>query len=132
MDRQLGRDSAPLADRRVGAPMSQPLRRSPLPAVGGEVRSRPGRLAGPGALVVEVRIRLGSGIARFAPAPVLTVQLPTGATVADLCQHLASSNPDLAPALRSALPMVDGAHADPGHPLAAGDEVAILAPMSGG
>jgi molybdopterin converting factor small subunit len=81
---------------------------------------------------VEVRIRLGSGIARFAPAPVLTVHLPPGATVADLCQHVASSNPELAPALRSALPLIGGAHADPGYPLAPGDEVAMLRPMPGG
>ncbi len=81
---------------------------------------------------MEVRIRLGSSIARFAAAPVVTVDLPTGATVADLCQHLASSNPELAPALRSALPIVGGAHADPGQPLAPGDEVALLAPVSGG
>jgi molybdopterin converting factor small subunit len=81
---------------------------------------------------VEVRIRFGSGIARFAPAPVLTVHLPSGATVADLCQHLASSNPELAPVLRSALPLIGGAHANPEQPLAPGDEVAMLAPMSGG
>jgi molybdopterin converting factor small subunit len=81
---------------------------------------------------VDIRIRLGSGIARLAPAPVLTVQLPSGATVADLCQELASSNPQLAPALASALAVVGGAHADPGQPLAPGDEVALLAPVSGG
>jgi molybdopterin converting factor small subunit len=83
-------------------------------------------------LVVEVRIRLGSGIARFAPAPVLTVHLSAGATVADLCQQLAVGNPELAPALRSALAIVDGVHVDPGQPLAPGDEVALLAPVSGG
>jgi molybdopterin converting factor small subunit len=81
---------------------------------------------------VEVRIRLGSGIAQFAPAPVLRVHLPAGATVADLCQHLASDNPELASVLHSALPIVGGAHADPGRPLAPGDEVSLLAPMSGG
>jgi molybdopterin converting factor small subunit len=81
---------------------------------------------------MEVRIRLGSGIARFAPAPVLTVDLAPGATVADLYRHLAGSNPELAPALQSALPLVRGAHVDRRQPLAAGDEVALLAPMSGG
>jgi molybdopterin converting factor small subunit len=81
---------------------------------------------------VEVRIRLGNRVAQHAPAPVLTVDLPTGATVADLCQHLASSNPKLAPALRSAVPIVGGVHVDPGQRLAPGDEVALLAPMSGG
>lgn len=81
---------------------------------------------------MEVRIRLGSGIAQFASAPVMKVHLPSGATVADLCQHLANSNPELAPVLRSAVPIVRGAHVDPGRPLAPGDEVALLAPMSGG
>ena len=52
---------------------------------------------------MEVRIRLGSGIAQFAPAPVLTVQLPNGATIDDLCDQLASSNPQLGASLGSAL-----------------------------
>jgi hypothetical protein len=60
----------------------------------------------PGALVVEVRIRLGNGIARFAPAPVLSIELPTGATIADLYDRLAVHHPQLAPALQSALPIV--------------------------
>jgi molybdopterin converting factor small subunit len=106
---------------------------SALPASGTEVRSKPaGPAAGPGALVVEVRIRLGSSIARLAPAPVMTMQLPAGATVADVRQRLASSNPELAHALQSAVAIVGGSHADPRLPLAAGDEVALLAPMSGG
>lgn len=81
---------------------------------------------------MEVRIRFGSGIARFAPAPMLTVQLPAGATVEDLYSQLAARNPALAPALRAALPIVAGAHADLGRRLAPGDEVALLAPVSGG
>ena len=81
---------------------------------------------------MEVRIRLGSGIARFAPAPVLTLQLPNGATVEDLCDRLASSNPTLAPALQSALPIVAGVHVPRGQALAHGDEVALLAAVSGG
>ena len=81
---------------------------------------------------MEVRIRLGSAIAQFASAPVLTLHLPSGATVADLCEHLASCNPELASVLRLAVPIVRGTHVDPGQPLAPADEVALLAPMSGG
>jgi molybdopterin converting factor small subunit len=81
---------------------------------------------------VEVRIRLGSGIARLAPAPVLTLQLPTGATVEDLCARLATGNPELAPALRSALPIVGGTHVPREQTLANGDEVALLSPVAGG
>ncbi len=81
---------------------------------------------------MEVRIRLGSGIARFAPASVLTAQLPNGATVEDLYEHLAVDHPELAPALGSALPIVGGMHVDRGQALAHGDEVALLAPVAGG
>jgi MoaE-MoaD fusion protein len=81
---------------------------------------------------VEVRIRLGSGIARFAPAPLLSVELPDGATVEDLYERLAAGNPELAPALRSALPIVGGSHVERTATLADGDELALLAPASGG
>jgi sulfur-carrier protein len=81
---------------------------------------------------VEVRIRLGSAIARLAPAPVLCLELPDGATVEDLCDRLASAHPEIAPALVSALPLVAGAHVLRGQVLAHGDEVALLTPVSGG
>jgi molybdopterin converting factor small subunit len=81
---------------------------------------------------VEVRIRLGSGIARLAPAPLLTLTLPSSATVADLVDRLATAHPELTPALRSSLPVIAGVHVDRGQPLAHGDEVALLAPVSGG
>jgi molybdopterin converting factor small subunit len=58
----------------------------------------------PGALIVEVRIRLGSGIARLAPAPMFVVELP----------------------------VVRGAHVGLEQALAHGDEVALLVPVSGG
>jgi hypothetical protein len=57
---------------------------------------------------VEVRIRPGSGIAKFAPEPSLTLELPPGATVAQTYELLATENPDLAPTLESALPVVWG------------------------
>ena len=81
---------------------------------------------------MEVRIRLGTRIARFAPAPVLTVQLPNGATIDDLLGRLSSSNPELAPALRSAVAVVGGMHVDRGQTLTHGDDVALLAPVAGG
>ena len=56
-----------------------------------------------------VRIRLGSNLARLAPAPMLRLELPDDATVEDLYDRLASSAPELGPALASALPVVDGA-----------------------
>jgi molybdopterin converting factor small subunit len=81
---------------------------------------------------VEVRIRLGTPLARLAPAPVLTVELPDGATVEDLCAHLERTSVELGPALRSALPVVRGAHVERDRALSHGDEVALLAPVSGG
>jgi molybdopterin converting factor small subunit len=81
---------------------------------------------------VEVRIRLGTDLARLAPSPLLSVDLADGATIDDLYERLAGGNPQLAPALRSALPVVRGAHADRHQPLTHGDEVALLMPVSGG
>ncbi len=81
---------------------------------------------------MEVRIRLGTGIARFAPAPSLMMQLPNGATVADVCNRLAESDPELGSALRSAVAIIGGTHVDRNEPLAHGEELALLAPISGG
>jgi molybdopterin converting factor small subunit len=83
-------------------------------------------------LTVEVRIRLGTGIAQLAPAPVLHVDLPDGATVDDLFDKLAAKHPDLAPALGGALPIVQGVHVERGQALAHGTEVALITPVSGG
>jgi molybdopterin synthase sulfur carrier subunit len=85
-----------------------------------------------GARIVEVRIRLGSGIAQLARAPLLTLHLPEGATVDDAYARLAVDNPELAPALRSALPVIAGTHADRQQTLRPGVELALLAPVSGG
>jgi molybdopterin converting factor small subunit len=82
--------------------------------------------------IVEVRIRLGTGLARLAPAPMLTLALPDGATVNDLFVRLGTNNPELAPALRSALPVIQGSHVERGRALSRGDEVALLTPLSGG
>ena len=81
---------------------------------------------------MEVRIRLGSGIARLAPAPLLTLNLPDGATVDDAYARLTDEHPALAPALRSALPVIAGTHADRHQTLRPGVELALLAPVSGG
>ena len=81
---------------------------------------------------MEIRIRLGSGIARFAPAPTLRIEVRDGATVGELCERLGSEHPELAPALVSALPIIGGEHVSRARSLAHGDEVALLAPVAGG
>jgi MoaE-MoaD fusion protein len=81
---------------------------------------------------MRVRVRLGAGLSRFADAPLLSVDLAEGANVEDLLAAVAEEQPALAPALRSALPVVGGAHVERAQPLRAGDEVALLIPVAGG
>jgi len=81
---------------------------------------------------VHVRVRLGAGLSRFADAPLLSVDLADGGTVDDLLAALGTQQPSLAPALRSALPVLAGAHVDREQHLKAGDEVALLIPVAGG
>jgi len=81
---------------------------------------------------VTVRVRLGAGLSRLSSAPFLTISLPEGATVADLFERIHDTSPDLAPALRSALPVVAGEHVTRDHHLCDRQEVALLLPVSGG
>ncbi len=81
---------------------------------------------------MTVRVRLGAGLARLSAAPFLTVTLPEGATVADLFERLHETSPEIAPALRSVLPVVAGEHVTREHHLADRQEVALLLPVSGG
>ena len=81
---------------------------------------------------MTVRVRLGAGLARLSAAPFIAVEVDDGATVGDLFARLASDEPDLAPALRSALPVVAGEHVTRDQVLADRQEVALLLPVSGG
>ena len=81
---------------------------------------------------MQVRVRLGAGLSRLSAAPLLTVDLADGATVGDLFAQLGDSQPDLAGALRSALPVVAGEHVLRDRPLADRQEIALLLPVSGG
>ncbi len=81
---------------------------------------------------MQVRVRLGAGLSRLSAAPLLTVDLADGATVDDLLARLRDTEPDLGPALRSALPVVGGEHVPRDRPLADRAEVALLLPVSGG
>ena len=79
-----------------------------------------------------VRIRLGSNLARFAPAPLLRLELPSGATIGDLYDSLATTSPELGSALASALPVLEGEHVERDRALADGQEIALLTPVAGG
>jgi molybdopterin converting factor small subunit len=81
---------------------------------------------------MRVRVRLGAGLSRFADAPLLSVDLAEGASVEDLLAALGAEQPALAPALRSALPVLAGTHVEREQRLHAGDEVALLIPVAGG
>jgi molybdopterin converting factor small subunit len=81
---------------------------------------------------VTVRVRLGAGLARLSAAPFLTVEVTEGATVADLFARLGESEPELAPALSSVLPVVAGEQVTRDQVLADRQEVALLLPVSGG
>lgn len=81
---------------------------------------------------VQIRVRLAAGLAELFRAPFLTVDLADGATVADLYDRLVETEPDAAPALRSALAFVAGQHAGRDDPLRHRQEVALLLPISGG
>jgi molybdopterin converting factor small subunit len=81
---------------------------------------------------MRVRVRLGAGLNRFADAPLLSIDLAEGASVDDLLDTLGTEQPALAPALRSALPVLAGTHVERDQRLSAGDEVALLIPVAGG
>jgi molybdopterin converting factor small subunit len=85
-----------------------------------------------GSAAVQVRVRLGAGLSRLSHAPLLTVELADGATVDDVYARLHDTQPDLAGALRSALPVIAGEHAARDRRLKDRDELALLLPVSGG
>jgi molybdopterin converting factor small subunit len=82
--------------------------------------------------IMRIRVRLGAGLSRFADAPLLSIDLADGARVDDLLAELGAGQPALAPALRSALPVIAGAHVEREQRLRDGDEVALLIPVAGG
>ena len=81
---------------------------------------------------MQVRVRLGAGLSRLSTAPALTLNLDDGATVDDVLARLREGEPELAPALRSALPMIGGMHAERRQRLEDRQEIALLLPVSGG
>ena len=81
---------------------------------------------------MQVRVRLGAGMSALSGARALNVELADGATVDDLYARLRDTQPELAGALRAALPVVAGEHVTPDRQLADRDELALLLPVSGG
>lgn len=81
---------------------------------------------------MRVCVRFGAGLSRLSTAPTLSLEFRDGATLGDLLARLRDSEPDLGPALRSALAVIGGVHAEPGQRLEDQQEVALLLPVSGG
>ena len=81
---------------------------------------------------MNLEVRLFARARDLAGADTVMVELPPGAAVAQLRERLGSKVPSLqALLLRSAI-AVNNDFAEDDHPLAAGDEVALLPPVSGG
>ena len=62
----------------------------------------------------------------------VAVELPAGGTVADLRRRLGEAHPAVAGLLERSAIAVNHDFADDARPLAPGDEVAVIPPVSGG
>ena len=69
---------------------------------------------------IRVWIRFGQSLHSIAGQARVSMSLPPGSTVADVTDLAAHRFPDLCGALRTALPIVDGAQADQGRKLSDG------------
>ena len=81
---------------------------------------------------MTVSVLLFAGAREAAGAEAATVELPLGATVAQLRAALAAACPALAPLLPSCLLAVNAEYAAEGATIAPGDDVALIPPVSGG
>ena len=79
-----------------------------------------------------VSVRLFARARDLAGADVVCVELPDGATVADLRRRLAADYPTLAGLLERSALAVDDDFAEDSRVLSANAEVALLPPVSGG
>ncbi|MBM3275049.1 MAG: molybdopterin converting factor subunit 1 [Candidatus Sericytochromatia bacterium] len=77
-------------------------------------------------------VKLFAGLREAAGSDRITVQLPAGATVADLVAALGRDFPAIAPLLGSVRVAVNQGFADPATVLHEADEVAAIPPVSGG
>jgi len=85
-----------------------------------------------GSALIRIRIRLFAMQRELAGAREVAVELPAGATVETAWAALVDRHPVLAPGRASLRFAVNGEYAGPETTLAAGDEVAMIPPVSGG
>lgn len=81
---------------------------------------------------MKITVRFSPDLAQRAGSPRLSVTLADGATIAHLIEQLSWENPLLAEQLSSSVAVVAGRHVSSTEPLSAGQEVALLMPVSGG
>lgn len=81
---------------------------------------------------MQVMVRLSQDLARVTGRARFAVTLDDPATVADLFDALRVQYPALAAQLPAAIPIITGQHTGNDTPLAAGQEVSLLTPISGG
>lgn len=85
-----------------------------------------------GELRVLISVRLGNGLSQQAGQARLAIELPEGATVAELIAALSRGRPELEAGLGRAVAVTAGRQAAADEALANGQEVALLLPVSGG
>lgn len=98
----------------------------------GPAASDRARSAGRESPSLRASVRLFAVARERAGRPVVEVELPEPATVADLRVALGRDVPPLAPILASLRFAVDAAYADDATPIGPGSELAAIPPVSGG
>jgi molybdopterin synthase catalytic subunit len=81
---------------------------------------------------MTVRILLFAGLRERLRSDWVELELPEGATVAQLLAALGEAHPALRELLPPCRVAVEQEFVGPGHPVRAGDEVAVIPPVSGG
>jgi molybdopterin converting factor subunit 1 len=81
---------------------------------------------------MTVHVRLFARARDLAQAACVAVEVPAGATVADLRRTLAQTHPALATLLPRCAVAVDDDFAAEDRPLSSSSEIALLPPVSGG
>ncbi|HEX6961822.1 MAG TPA: molybdopterin converting factor subunit 1 [Lacipirellula sp.] len=81
---------------------------------------------------MKVAVKLFAAARELAGETELAVELPDGADVAQLRASLAAKSPQLKPIADRSLIAVNSEYADQATVIRAGDEIALIPPVSGG
>ncbi len=79
-----------------------------------------------------VIVKLFAQVRELAGSSEIQLELPDDARAADIAPAIAARFPLVAPVMPSARIAINRAFADPDTPIRAGDEVAVIPPVSGG